>query len=636
MNWKLIFSLFSLTCMSALALGACSGNNASSGTGGEPTVPGTTDPDGEEGTVRTPLEEARHRYGLAQAAVKQAQAAITAGDQDRTQKVAAAKKALSAAVAAADAAVQAAEDGDAAARNAAAGAKELADNYLASQTAELDRALAEFVASLAWYNKRLIRHQFANGEAVMPNEGANEVEIDRIPRTRETSLTDSAQIPNLNNEDSEDDAFTSTTFKTVPYADGKRAFVPSDDEFKVDGYTSVLASTVAPERFQQTGLKLKSDGLVIRTGGTSDFIAGTTSTDYTDMRKDITERTDDTDGDGTIENQPGGDDGEEGQNGWDLAITFDAPQPARVAGGETSWMGNGDFYWRGIVPAARSQTATDGDYYQDNAFRQTEGFKDLGTYEVWLSNHSGLEKNLEPVAGSGVVDCPENSGRGLSCPYDDEHHYLKYAAYGVFVYTPDVETFFAIEGGGRSGQKGRMQSIHYGYSAFADETGKKTTDIGTAITSGRFRGQALAYGVKGDVGRLTDAALLRGDAVFTVSIPKTTGSGNIRGTLNNFEQWIDGAWTDFSMTVELPSTTVDDDGTFDSDSGADPTVYAITATGRTDLNTQRGNFKGAFYGPRSDSDDLEVAGSWTIGIGGSGSYNAGQWSIMGSFGARQW
>ena len=626
MDWKLIFSL---ACVSALALGACSGNNASSVTTGGDGEPGTdpADPDGEEEPARTPLEEARHLYGLAQAAVEQAQAAITAGDQDRTQKVADAKKALRAAVAAADAAVQAAEDGDAAARHAAAGAQELANSYLASQTRELDRALAEFVASLAWYNKRLIRHQFANGVAVMPNEGANEVEIARIPRTKDTSPTDSAQIPNPA-------AFTSTTFKTVPYADGKMAFVPSDDEFKVDGYTSVLASTVAPERFFQTGLKLKSDGLVIRTGGTSTFTAGTTATDYTDMRKDITKRTDDTDGDGVIENNVGGDDGEEGQNGWDLEITFDEPQTTRVAAGETSWMGNGDFYWRGIVPAARSQTATDGDYYQANAFRQTEGFKDLGTYEVWLSNHSGLDNNFEPVAGSGVVDCPENSGRGLSCPYDDEHHYLKYAAYGVFVYTSDVETFFEIVGGERNGQKGRMQSIHFGYSAFADETGKKTTDIGTAITSGRFRGQALAYGVKGDFGGLTDAALLRGDAVFTVSIPKTAGSGSIRGTLNNFEQWIDGAWTDFSMTVTLPSTTVNDNGTFDS--GADPTVYAITATGRTDLNTERGNFKGAFYGPRSDSDDLEVAGSWTIGIAGGGSYSATEWSIMGSFGARQW
>ena len=196
----------------------------------------------------------------------------------------------------------------------------------------------------------------------------------------------------------------------------------------------------------------------------------------------------------------------------------------------------------------------------------------------------------------------------------------------MFVYTPDTETFFEVTGSGRNGQKGRMQSIHYGYSAFADETGKKTTDIGTAIVSGRFRGQALAYSVKGDIGGLTDAALMRGDAVFTVSIPKTTGSGNIQGTLNNFEQWSDGAWTDFSMTVEFPSTTIGDDGTFSG---------VTRAGGRTDLNTEAGNFKGTFYGPRSDSDDLEVAGSWTIGIGGSGSFSATEWSIIGSFGAKQ-
>lgn len=160
----------------------------------------------------------------------------------------------------------------------------------------------------------------------------------------------------------------------------------------------------------------------------------------------------------------------------------------------------------------------------------------------------------------------------------------------------------------------------------ADEDGKKTTDIGSAITGGRFRGFPLAYAAKGTTGNIVDTALLRCEATLTVTIPKTTGNGPIRGNLNNFEEWSDSAWNNFAtnFNVALESTTILDGGEFSG---------ITAATGRTDFNGGARNFKGAFYVPRSDSDNLEVAGSYTVGW--SAPYSATHWNLLGSFGARQ-
>ena len=651
MDWKLIISL---ACASTLALGACSGSNPSVSAGGE-TDPdgGETDPDGGEEPVMTPLQEAKELFDQAEEAVKEARAAITAGNLERAERlVTDALSKLRNAAEEAQKAVDAAAVGSAA-RNLALAQQVRTNTLRNSQTTLLNNALAALRASSAWYSKKLIRHTFANGVAVTPKDGTNKAKIRRIEQTRDTSATDTTQIPNLNNEDSEDDAFTASTFKTVPYADDKRAFVPSDDEFKVDGYTAELASYRELQPNHWTGLKLTSGGLVIRTGGPTlapcDHGVGQTcnAPDFTDMRRDITRFAGDTNDDGEVDAS----DGLRGQNGWDLEITFNEPQPVSVRGGDSSWNGNADFYWRAIVEAdEKKQLATDGEYYQADAFKQPDNLKDLGTYEVWLSNHLGVvDRGFEPVQGSGVVSCPDGQGgftRGTSCPFDDTHHYLKYAAYGLFIYTADTETYWALPGGStsfprRNGQNGRMQSIHYGYSAFADESGKKTMDIGSAINSGSFRGQTLAYAVRGysGNGKVPETRLLRGDATLTVTILKT-GTGNISGTLNNFGEWRDGAWkrcggqsgclrNGNNFTVTLASTSISNAGEF---------AGSTTAAGRTDLNGEGGSYRGAVYGPRSDSDDLEVAGSWTIGFNiSSGNIVArdAQWSIMGSFGAKQ-
>ena len=55
-----------------------------------------------------------------------------------------------------------------------------------------------------------------------------------------------------------------------------------------------------------------------------------------------------------------------GENGWDLAIEFDEPQPTSfpdLPDVLTSWQGNGDFYWKGIANADESQLSSSGANY---------------------------------------------------------------------------------------------------------------------------------------------------------------------------------------------------------------------------------------------------------------------------------
>ena len=198
-----------------------------------------------------------------------------------------------------------------------------------------------------------------------------------------------------------------------------------------------------------------------------------------------------------------------------------------------------------------------------DAFLQPDGFKDLGTYQVWLSNHVGVKRNLEPAAGREIA-CPDGS-RGTSCPEDDEQLYLEYAAYGLFVYTADPETFRAYWPNGQpvgtNGRQGRVQGLNFGYSAFADEENKRTTDIGKPITGGKFQGQALAYAYKGTATPPTisnEFKMLRGDATLTVTIPKTGDEpGTIKGTLNNFKEWTAAGWTAYGTDFNVSLTSAD-------------------------------------------------------------------------------
>ena len=239
-------------------------------------------------------------------------------------------------------------------------------------------------------------------------------------------------------------------------------------------------------------------------------------------------------------------------------------------------------------------------------------------YIGWLSNHVGvLARNLEPPAGSGMVIFPDGSRRA-SFPHDGAHHYLKYAAYGLFIYATDLETF---RGSGRDagydGHVGRNHTLHFGYLAFGTGAGQKTADIGEAIAGGEFRWYTLAYEVLGDSnleragGTGVETKLLRGDVALTVDIPKGSGLGALEGTMSNFQEWHEenGYWTAYvdSFTVAMERVVISESGLFTGKVRATPHAGFGSAGA--------GDYKGSFYGPRADANDLEIAGSWNVGTG---------------------
>ena len=618
MNTKLIAAL---ACGAAFLLVACSGNS-DSGAGREEENPGGpgsgTDERENSGdglnrggnsAGQTPLQKLySDADDAADAAFDAAQTARTEAARDNAARlIRLASMALTRAVEAAEEAERSAAAGSAAQRSAGLAAYD-ARRLRSAQTERLDRA-RDF---LAWYGRNLVRYELASGEAVTPRRGVNIAVVRRIDRTIPTSATDST--PKVNPEafcQKSDSPATceEDTFKTVMYQDGNRVFSVIDDgeggdEFKVDGYVNAMTSTISTQLRTYTGLKLTDGGLVIRTGGTAnlgtsdDFYQdpqtdvqtdGPAISDYTDMRKDITTFVSDTSGDyfvvpfDTDGNYPAQHvDGIRGQNGWDLVIAFDKPQSRPVpvdfddddiSNPVSSWTGNNAFYWKAIAPAARSQLDEDGDYYKSEAFNQPKDYRDLGTYEVWLSNHVGVDRGREPARGR-TVTCPDGS-IGTSCPNDDDHRYLEYAAYGLFVYTASTETFARRN----NGQMGRVNTLSFGYSAFGTEDGQKTEDIGQPITAGKFHGYTLAYEYIGNNApptRSLATKLLRGDVTLTVNILKGPVPGNLNrsdvvnvaGTINNFQQWNEENkyWTPYDVNnfkVALSSTVINENGTFE-------------------------------------------------------------------------
>ena len=649
MNLKL---LACLACSAALLVGACSGNNtgatSSGGTGNGDAGNGNGNGDAGNGngngdagngngngngdsTAPTPREAAQTAIDLATAAATRAAAATgTAADRDEARRlIELARRALDAVVKEAADAVAAA-GGSAADIGAADRGLTSANNFMMEQTRILDRALTSF----AWFGDEVVRAAIPNGAVRVPRETTTNAQgevvsratITRTPRTRDTSASDDTQVANP-------DAIKSTTFSAVMYEAGKvllsgggRKASPSvtGDEFKVDGFIFGMTPTSRLDTATLTGLTLTNTGLAIRIGGTRAAADDVAMTDYTDMRKDVTE---------TVDTDRGDDDsvGTLGENGWDLAIAFNEPQPTSFPGVQdvlTSWQGNGDFYWKGIVNAHESQLSSSGANYDAAAFTQPKtprDFRDLGTYEVWLSNHIGIDRNLEPTPGQ-IGTCPDGVRR-TACPKDDENLYLSYAAYGLFTYKADTETAPAAE------RKNRVQSMYFGYQAFADEDGQRTRDISKAISSGKFVGQTLATVIEAN----SKTTLLRGNVSLTVSIPKDSGTGSVHGTLDGFEEWAGTNWKPYSVasfSVRLDNGTANTGTTIMPDGS-----YSGTATASTDSSDALGRdgvgrFKGNFYGPRTDAADLETAGSWDVGAGSQRQGNQSR-IIVGSFGAKQ-
>ena len=174
---------------------------------------------------------------------------------------------------------------------------------------------------------------------------------------------------------------------------------------------------------------------------------------------------------------------------------------------------------------------------------------------------------------------------------------------------------------------------------------RTSTKRSAGLSAGRLSPlHSRAIGVPGGITGDTDleTRLLRGDVVLMVNIPKTSGSGDLIGTISNFAQWTGSIWNDYSddFKVSFDNGTanqvmsITDGGTF--------TGTARLAVGTTDPFTIAatndagvGQVTGKFYGPRTDTA-LEIAGSWVVGHAAASPTNDDEkWKIIGSFGAKQ-
>ena len=103
------------------------------------------------------------------------------------------------------------------------------------------------------------------------------------------------------------------------------------------------------------------------------------------------------------------------------------------------------------------------------------------------------------------------------------------------------------------------------------------------------------------------------EATLTVNIPKGSGAGSLQVTMNNFQRWNEEneVWTTYAynFAVALNSAAIGDSGTFSGTTQATPSA-GFNAGGA-------GVYKGSFYEPRADADELEIAESWTVGSSGA-------------------
>ena len=294
-------------------------------------------------------------------------------------------------------------------------------------------------------------------------------------------------------------------------------------------------------------------------------------------------------------------------NGYDLKLDFGPPA--------TSPEGDAEYYWTAALMPTREHLRL-----YSSTFRDGERIVPLGTYALRLSNHIGLDRNLEDP------DDPAASAR------DDVNRYLSYAAYGhmEFRHIPG-------QGGNTVMPVQRIFPFHVGYDAFKDEAGMSSTDIADAdkITNGKFKGRTTAAQFRQDnyggigVGnwpRLTGAHYLRlrGDVTLTATISGTAADNGISGRITNLESFSNskGEWENYaniSGALTLQATDIDAKGEF----------RGVVGTASLPLFSE-GGYRGNFYGPPAR---LEAAGIWYLQDGHQGTGAAQNLYILGSFGA---
>ena len=512
-----------LACAAALSLGACSGGNPPAPAAPETETAGpeapeteTTETEAPDPGTRVPepadppedvrteaerfeddLEEAE--ADLAAARNRVAAAVAAAAGTGASADIAAARKALTDALAAARALRAPPDDAGRTAR-----AARLALKASAAEAEDLPRLRAA-ASSAGWSASALV----IGRESLRPVP-----EIPEDPRTlrRNPDGTDA------------DDLLTDAEIPAVTYQEGKVVMSPglasSGDRLRMRGIP--VASTLQacktdrpkkvpvfgnhcrqpasvfgsrrrrkrrrPSRELVAGLRITPGGLVVDMGG-----RGADGLDF---------RLPDVFATGTPYVLADGSNG-----GYDLKLKFGPPR--------ASPEGNAEHYWTAALMPTRELAAALGNRLEDG--------RELGAYTMRLSNHVGLEKNLE------------YPGDPAAYALDDVNRYLSHAAYGHMEFVHSFVTGAILPGR-------RTFPFHAGYDAFKDEAGMRTTDVADAdrITAGTFKGRTLASqfaavrvsGATGHYPQLTGVNYLRlrGDVTLTATISGTAADNRISGT----------------------------------------------------------------------------------------------------------
>ncbi len=262
----------------------------------------------------------------------------------------------------------------------------------------------------------------------------------------------------------------------------------------------------------------------------------------------------------------------------DLTIDFGKPSPDPD--------GESGYHWTSKIPSSADQPRPEAAEAMHRwAKPKVDHFVDpergageyRGEYRVWLSNYAGLDKGEDA----------DDAG-------DDSHRYLRYAAYGLLTFTDYLTS---------NVRPARMQGFHFGYDAFADAAGMRTTDLDAPITA-TFTGRASGMVMEphSDRSQVERLIRVRGDVTLDATIG---GANTITGSIANFETPSGRAWGPYAPltdSVRLTNGTIAADGSYEGDA---------TVDGAASHLWDDGAFGGNFYGDKG-GPDLETAGWWYL------------------------
>ena len=194
----------------------------------------------------------------------------------------------------------------------------------------------------------------------------------------------------------------------------------------------------------------------------------------------------------------------------DLTISLGRPSPS--PDGEPA------HYWKARIPFTAEQAVAP----PVKSLLPDTRPADIGQYEVWLSNHAGVDD------------------KGTESEADDAVRYLDHAAYGLFMLHDNLVN---------EPRYIRPQAFAVGYDAFQDLENLRTTDVATSMAA-RFEGRTMArtlisrpFNSRADRIAITDTKPMRGDITLNACIGGAgctsegfpTDANRVAGMISNFE-----------------------------------------------------------------------------------------------------